>query len=660
MFRKKRRKDFGLGNQPVGPAHGRDIPDTIVDENMSTKRQRLDPKVVESSIHTLRKRKTELNKMALDAMNGLWDQLTLLCDEDPGRRWEVLFSLFKKRFDDCELKKRFFPSTSHHNEIEKREFLSNTEDISYKELASLHALSFIKIPHPKTIQLWRNLATEAMWLLTPTETESGVFIPAKDWCELIVKQRGLLNRTVTYLCWTIDYAKLPKMTLFGWQEVSPHLNQASSKNYHINGAFNGDENLFNIQKNCSHDITLLNGGPFSFSSLVCHPQVLVDFQCFTVLLQNSSLFCFLCDITSSKPKCVCRKTVAQGNVVIKYYNTFDLNTKVQTHYPESILSMPLHSLKLDWLLHGKKALTNNFLNSLHIAFEASKKDLGPVLYSQRQTNFLVQFRLHIRSNWTENKKGCFKLSGVEARNFMLHHEKLISVICDKPDTIALMKDLVHVFELIQRPREQKDDIYFSELLETTDRVLLLWAVRFGKADVKRKIYLHGLSHLAQVERFYLDNGYPTLESYTMQGREHRHKTLGAFRAKHFPMDETRRRGRKKQGQKEDEAIQIQEEQQIIDQISQSVDISWKARNFTKSMILEDVRALPKGTGSLTKAVLIEVAKSKKVKDTIWKKRIETCGADEHIKRTAAFQIVARSFRDLQHLDVKNNFESQEY
>lgn len=79
----------------------------------------------------------------------------------------------------------------------------------------------------------------------------------------------------TWSCWTVDYSKLPKLTLCGWQEVCDELNQNSSANYYRNSAYGGTDCILELQGNCSSDLALLNGEP---SRWVLMPYVIPRFK----------------------------------------------------------------------------------------------------------------------------------------------------------------------------------------------------------------------------------------------------------------------------------------------------------------------------------------------------------------------------------------------
>jgi hypothetical protein len=342
---------------------------------------------------------------------------------------------------------------------------------------------------------------------------------------------------------------------------------------------------------------------------------------------------------------------------VKCYNTSPLDDDVVKHYPNSILLTKLHQLKIDWLLHGKKAICTNFLNSLYLSFNSTKQDLGNQ-WLPRHGSFLQLFRLHIRSNFTEQAKGSFKLTGVEAKSFFRFFRDLIPTLCHKPETIQLMEEINDLFALLELPRCQKKmGSYISQLKTKACTISLNWAIRFGEETMKGKKYLHGIIHLWQVEKYFLENNLPTIESYTMQGREGRNKTIGSYKAKHFPAITKQKVGKKKEGQREREAEKAHEEQEL----AAEVEVKWQYE-ATRLTIAQILAALPSFSGSskLKKGELIAVGKQLLVKQALHNYRRKQDEL-EHMQRTAAFHIISRNYRDLKSSSKNyHNIESSNY
>ena len=93
-----------------------------------------------------------------------------------------------------------------------------------------------------------------------------------------------------------------------------------------------------------------------------------------------------------------------------FWKTFNLDDDVRKHFPASLLGVKLCRMRLDWLLHGKKCLANNFLNALYNMALTS-----PTITSEEREDCLENFRHlfidRIRSSGCEFKTGSFKLSG---------------------------------------------------------------------------------------------------------------------------------------------------------------------------------------------------------------------------------------------------------
>jgi hypothetical protein len=210
-----------------------------------------------------------------------------------------------------------------------------------------------------------------------------------------------------------------------------------------------------------------------------------------------------------------------------------------------------------------------------------------------------------------------------------------------------MEGIISIFTILASSEAKKrDGTYLQTLQQNCNKVILLWAIRFGEKSLLGKKYLHGLSHLREVEKFYLEHHLPTLECYNMQGREHRHKIVGAFKAKHFPCSDSKQRGRKTDKQRETEAAEATVEENISTAVGTR--FQYNATKQTVPAILASVPGLKKG--KLSKKELIEIGKQKSIKEAIQCHKIELEGT-KHTQRTAAFQILARNFRDLECRDL---------
>jgi hypothetical protein len=528
-----------------------------------------------------------------------------------------------------------------------------------------------------------------------TETLNGVYVPAYAWCQLIydlnphteyalccpVDPKSLdkeiaellddpidfpinigrsCTRTTTvtstmmtmttkaYFCWTCDYAKLPKATLAGWQEVSVSLNPASSSNYHVNVAYEGPESLLELNRNCEHDLELLNQGSFSPASttnVCCHTEVLVDFSAYNTLLDDPTP-CFYCDGHTKTPTCN-SETLAMGNVTVECYDTLPLDTRVDLYYPNSALKTHLYQMKLDWLLHGKKAIANNYLNILYTSFTSTKRELG-TLWRTRHAEFLQHFRSKVRSSFVEVKKGSFKLSGTEASSFFASYTNIVPTLCQRTDTVEIMDKIAALFSEIGKPRRQKNlGVYIPTIKRLSREILILWVSRFGHSSLVKKKYLHGIMHLWEIEKYSLENNLPTLESYTMQGREHKHKILGAYRAKHFSASETKKSGPKQINQQDTEEQEAIAEIELETRVGQSW--LYNARSTPKLKLLEQLPGV-KGVANLAKSDIVAIGKGLVVKQAIREHRIQRDG-QAHMTRTATYHLVTRSYRDLKNCSL---------
>jgi hypothetical protein len=230
---------------------------------------------------------------------------------------------------------------------------------------------------------------------------------------------------------------------------------------------------------------------------------------------------------------------------------------------------------MDWLLHGFKALVNNFINSLYSSFLAAKDLLqrqkakgkpGANEYEARERQFISAFGV-VQKDFSEPKNNTFKLTGTEACIFAAHYEKIILTLDQKrKDTMKLFELLLSLFALLRQSRKEKLQKYstYIELVKSTAfKLIVLWKLRFGDKNYDAKQYLHATQHLWQIEKFCLDNNLPTIETYSMEGREHKNKGIAAFCNRHYPgEEETSKRGRKTEAQRELEKQIVEKEKDI--------------------------------------------------------------------------------------------------
>ena len=127
----------------------------------------------------------------------------------------------------------------------------------------------------------------------------------------------------------------------------------------------------------------------------------------------------------------------------------------------------------------------------------------------------------------------------------------------------------------------------------------------------------------------------------MQGREHRHKIVGSWKARHFPAEETKQRGKKRAWQKAFEKDLLAEELLIEERVGN--DFHFRAQKMKIPELLQEAPGTKKG--KLRKPDLIEMVKRAKINNAIKKHRIVAEGR-AHTKRTAAYQLIARNFRDM--------------
>jgi hypothetical protein len=212
---------------------------------------------------------------------------------------------------------------------------------------------------------------------------------------------------------------------------------------------------------------------------------------------------------------------------------------------------------------------NNFVNVLYQSFIAAKDTLqkspavakpGANEYDGRLRNFIMKFSQHVRE-FSEPAKGSFKLSGVESDSFIEYHSELIAALDPRKDTKLVMTLLIDFFTLISKSRDDKFKskvTYLKSVKDTTREIIVRWKLRFGSENIENKEYLHNLQHISDTEKYCLENGLPTLESYCMQGREHINKEIAAYANRHYPgEEESKRRGRKTDEQKAEELFVMQ-------------------------------------------------------------------------------------------------------
>jgi hypothetical protein len=104
----------------------------------------------------------------------------------------------------------------------------------------------------------------------------------------------------------------------------------------------------------------------------------------------------------------------------------------------------------------------------------------------------------------------------------------------------------------------------------------------------------------------------------MEGREHKNKGIAAFCNRHYPgEEETSKRGRKTEAQRELEK-QIVEKEKDIDLEVNAIFVKFHGKGGTK----DEIEELAPGfkISKLTRPQLIEFVKKKKKKNKSWRKR----------------------------------------
>lgn len=135
---------------------------------------------------------------------------------------------------------------------------------------------------------------------------------------------------------------------------------------------------------------------------------------------------------------------------------------------------------------------------------------------------------------------------------------------------------------------------------------------------------------------------------SMQGREHRHKIIGAFKAKHYQVEAPRKRGKKGDGQLEQENEWSQKEMAIRDHENGA-----GLKKLREQTILQLKQLLPSTitVTKMKKEQLVGLASNVSITKQINEARWETEG-NAFVTRTSAFQVIARCFRDLKNNEVQ--------
>ena len=164
--------------------------------------------------------------------------------------------------------------------------------------------------------------------------------------------------------------------------IDEQVNSASSSYHFMNSAFFREESIFNFKTNCPDTFRFLNSNDTLVdaedNTLITRKEVVVDLSCAKTLLCKSNLIykyklSFLDMGTAVCPFCHpdCQQTTVELRhpetpnstefIPVTFFHTLLLSDPINQHWTQSILSIPLVSLQLDWPLHGAKAMTNNFL-----------------------------------------------------------------------------------------------------------------------------------------------------------------------------------------------------------------------------------------------------------------------------------------------------------
>jgi hypothetical protein len=426
----------------------------------------------------------------------------------------------------------------HKNDSLKVQWVFATEDLTVNDIFKLRTIDELKtvFPHSSTINKWRKQQPEGIWDLDLKEVKNGIIIDSQLWSNILVSKYSNelskcyvetnTNALLPSIVATIDFAKAPDMTLIGLQLNSTFINQSSSSNYHLLGSYFGDDSHSGMSAHCSNLFHFLEKNSVIQVNDNLFPllkETLLDFSGYQSLLCTPGIDgeckCFLCDGLSSSPKCssYTKKLIGHEH---KFLNTHNLEDEIRNHYPRSLVNMKLIRMRLDWGLHGKKCIINNFINSLYSmvlssnALSKAEKDLSI-------SNFSSLFISKIRHHGCIFKKGSFKLSGVEASKFMKKDNfvDLITALTDDNDILILFEKIVELFSIIGVDREEKkkDTGYVEKLKLLAEEITIRWYIRLGSNSLDGKIYLHMITHLWELENYCLLNNLSTVESYNMQG-----------------------------------------------------------------------------------------------------------------------------------------------
>jgi len=298
-----------------------------------------------------------------------------------------------------------FPVKHQKSEAVKKQYVYATEDLTNKDIEKLRSVKEIHdvMPCSSTIDIWRSVLTEPMNELDITETDLGLFLDCQKWCILMLskylkameikEQKDTVTNPLVTVVATVDYAKGAKMTVCGLQLCHPNINQDSSNNYHVNCVYIGAESGHHLKQNCSNLISFLASDQKFTIPLINEKkekvdieiallkELLLDKSCIDSFLGASELciYCKLSDECKQVNEEIFRfekydddGNVEQTDVKHTFYDTFDLDSELKTHFPGTIVNLKLIRVRMDWLLHGFKALVNNFINSLYSSFLAAK------------------------------------------------------------------------------------------------------------------------------------------------------------------------------------------------------------------------------------------------------------------------------------------------
>lgn len=494
----------------------------------------------------------------------------------------------------------------------------------------------------------------------------------------VVDEKELSGKTVhrMTIVGTMDYAKKPSVMLAGLQLNHPKLNQFSSNNYHIGTCYIGEENPALFQENLASYFSFLNcaeeliylesdsgGDPIP---IILSKESLNDWSCVATLLGIDAEGCCFCDGNTERPTCESYR-LNLGNVQHDFYATFDLNDCVSQHFPASLLKMQLIKIRIDFALHGFKALITNFFNTMLSSFQASedelKKKVGASEFDRRETNFL-KIMWELRSNFNMKSglvNGSFSFSGVEVKKLTSTSlgKRLIEALCPRADTMIIYDSIIRLFRLIATKRDKKvgDESYVSNVKSLGETLTMNWKKRYGPDSIGKKVYLHLITHIWELEKFCLANNLETIDSYSMQGREHANKIIGAYTLRHNISDSSEKRGRKREGQKEEEE-RIREHMAIFNAERRRI-ITHKVSmpGSTKEKIIQLAPQIGLSKKSEKKETLKEQVINFVVKrDSILEKK-NFVPLQERVTRTKCYKILTRCYRRLLFRSIVPEIES---